>query len=79
MTILEKIINSKIEEVKVLKKLYSIEDLEKRSLFQRKTESLKTRLELSRHGIIAEHKRKSPSKSLNPGPKVGLIFILLLI
>jgi indole-3-glycerol phosphate synthase len=64
MTILEKIINSKIEEVKVLKNLYSIKDFEKRSLFQRKTESLKTRLELSHHGIIAEHKRKSPSKSI---------------
>jgi len=64
MTILEKIINSKIEEVEVLKNLYSIKDFEKRSLFQRKTESLKTRLELSHHGIIAEHKRKSPSRSI---------------
>ena len=64
MTILEKIINSKIEEVEVLKNLYSIKDFEKRSLFQRKTESLKIRLELSHHGIIAEHKRKSPSKSV---------------
>ena len=64
MTILEKIINSKIEEVKVLKNLYSIKDFEKRSLFERKTESLKIRLELSHHGIIAEHKRKSPSKSV---------------
>ena len=64
MTILEKIINSKIEEVKVLKNQYSIKDFEKRSLFQRKTESLKIRLELSHHGIIAEHKRKSPSKSI---------------
>ena len=64
MTILEKIINSKIEEVKVLKNLYSIKDFEKRSFFQRKTESLKTRLELSHNGIIAEHKRKSPSKSV---------------
>jgi len=64
MTILEKIINSKIEEVKVLKNLYSIKDFEKRSLFQRKTESLKTRLELSNYGIIAEHKRKSPSRSI---------------
>jgi indole-3-glycerol phosphate synthase len=64
MTILEKIINSKIEEVKVLKNQYSIKDFEKRSLFQRKTESLKIRLELSHHGIIAEHKRKSPSRSI---------------
>ena len=46
MTILEKIINSKIEEVKILKKSIFIKDFEKRSLFQRKTFSLKRRLEL---------------------------------
>ena len=64
MTILEKIITSKIEEVKILKKLYSYSEIEKRFFFNRKTKSLKRRLELSNHGIIAEHKRKSPSKSV---------------
>ena len=64
MTILEKIITSKIEEVKILKKLYSYNEVEKRFFFNRKTKSLKRRLELSNHGIIAEHKRKSPSKSV---------------
>ena len=64
MTILEKIIASKIEEVKILKKLYSYNEVEKRFFFNRKTKSLKRRLELSNHGIIAEHKRKSPSKSI---------------
>jgi len=64
MTILEKIITSKIEEVKILKKLYSYNEFEKRFFFNRKTKSLKRRLELSNHGIIAEHKRKSPSKSI---------------
>ena len=64
MTILEKIIASKIEEVKILKKLYSYNEFEKRFFFNKKTKSLKRRLELSNHGIIAEHKRKSPSKSI---------------
>ncbi len=64
MTILEKIITSKIKEVNTLKKLYSYKELEKRFFFSRKTKSLKRRLELSNHGIIAEHKRKSPSKSV---------------
>ena len=35
-----------------------------KKLFEKQTFSLKERLELSRHGIIAEHKRKSPSKSI---------------
>ena len=64
MTILEKIITSKIEEVKILKKLYSYNEFEKRFFFNKKTKSLKRRLELSNHGVIAEHKRKSPSKSI---------------
>ena len=64
MTILEKIITSKIEEVKIHKKLYSYNEFEKRFFFNKKTKSLKRRLELSNHGVIAEHKRKSPSKSI---------------
>ena len=64
MTILEKIISSKTKELKILKSLNSIKDLENKKLFEKHTFSLKERLELSRHGIIAEHKRKSPSKSI---------------
>ena len=64
MTILEKIISSKTKELKILKSLNSIKDLENKKLFEKQTFSLKERLELSRHGIIAEHKRKSPSKSI---------------
>ena len=64
MTILEKIISSKTKELKILKSLNSIKDLENKKLFEKQTFSLKERLELSRHGIIAEHKRKSPSKSV---------------
>ena len=64
MTILEKIISSKIKELKILKSLNTTKDLENKELFEKQTFSLKNRLELSRHGIIAEHKRKSPSKSV---------------
>jgi len=64
VTILEKIISSKTKELKILKSLNSIKDLENKKLFEKQTFSLKERLELSRHGIIAEHKRKSPSKSI---------------
>ncbi len=64
MTILEKIISTKTKELEILKSLNSIKDLENKKLFKKQTFSLKERLELSRHGIIAEHKRKSPSKSI---------------
>jgi len=64
VTILEKIISSKIKELKILKSLNTTKDLENKELFEKQTFSLKNRLELSRHGIIAEHKRKSPSKSV---------------
>ena len=51
MTILEKIISSKTKELKILKSLNSIKDLENKKLFEKQTFSLKERLELSRHGI----------------------------
>ena len=63
MTILKKIITSKIEEVKISKNYIHTMNL-KRFFFNKKTKSLKRRLELSNHGVIAEHKRKSPSKSI---------------
>jgi indole-3-glycerol phosphate synthase len=53
-----------LRKLRFSKNYIQLKTFEKRSLFQRKTESLKTRLELSHHGIIAEHKRKSPSKSV---------------
>jgi indole-3-glycerol phosphate synthase len=64
MTILEKIIETKKIELEIVKKTISIEDLKKLPNFQRKSISLVNRLKNSSHGIIAEHKRKSPSKSI---------------
>ena len=64
MTILEKIIETKKIELEIVKKTISIEDLKKLPNFQKKSTSLVNRLKNSSHGIIAEHKRRSPSKSI---------------
>lgn len=64
MTILEKIIETKKNELEIVKKTISIEELKKLPNFERKSISLVDRLKNSSHGIIAEHKRKSPSKSI---------------
>ena len=64
MTILEKIIETKKNELEIVKQTISIEELKKLPNFERKSISLVERLKNSSHGIIAEHKRKSPSKSI---------------
>ncbi len=65
MTILDKIIAHKAIEVADAKSKISIEDLEKEPFFSRKTISLSARLSAdASSGIIAEHKRKSPSKGI---------------
>jgi len=68
MNILEEIIEYKREEVKSKKSKAKIADLEKRELFSRTVLSLKDfLLDKSRTGIIAEFKRRSPSKGIiNP-------------
>jgi len=63
MTILEKITADKIKEVALRKKLIPLSQLEQSVLFERKTTSLATALKEG-SGIIAEHKRRSPSKSV---------------
>ncbi|WP_435356758.1 indole-3-glycerol phosphate synthase TrpC [Emticicia sp. SJ17W-69] len=65
MTILDKITAHKAIEVATAKAEVSIQDLEKSNSFSRKTNSLVANL-LSENstGIIAEHKRKSPSKGV---------------
>ena len=65
MTILDKITAHKAIEVAAAKAEISIQDLEKSVFFARKTNSLVANL-LSENstGIIAEHKRKSPSKGI---------------
>ncbi len=63
MTILEEIIINKKQEVELLKKQFTTADLEKREFFGRKVLSFKDFL-LNRSGVIAEFKRKSPSKGI---------------
>jgi indole-3-glycerol phosphate synthase len=68
MNILEKIIVHKKIEVAERKKNMSVNELEKQISFSRKTLSLKSfLLDESRTGIIAEFKRKSPSKGIING------------
>ena len=63
MTILDQIIVNKKQAVEALKKQFTIADLEKREFFGRKVLSFKDFL-LNRSGVIAEFKRKSPSKGI---------------
>lgn len=62
MNILDKIITSKKREVLLKKSIVPITEFEKSILFDRKTVSLSNNLIHSATGIIAEHKRRSPSK-----------------
>jgi indole-3-glycerol phosphate synthase len=63
MTILDKIIADKHKEVALKKQLIPTNQLEQSVLFDRKTQSLANALRQG-SGIIAEHKRRSPSKSV---------------
>lgn len=63
MTILEKIITSKKNELALLQEHTTFRDLEKSNLFSRETVSLSESLsDPVKTGIIAEYKRRSPSK-----------------
>lgn len=64
MTILDKIINDKKREVVLKKQLIPIAQLENSVLFGARTYSLSKNLRNNLVGIIAEHKRRSPSKSV---------------
>lgn len=64
MNILDKIVIDKRKEVALKKALIPISQLEKSVLFNRQTTSLAVALRNSKTGIIAEHKRRSPSKSV---------------
>ncbi len=64
MTILDKIVKDKREEVALRKSLIPVRQLEQSVLFERDTISLANKLRHSDTGIIAEHKRRSPSKSV---------------
>lgn len=64
MNILEKIVADKKKEVELKKAVIPVRQLEASSLFQREPLSLAYKLRHSKTGIIAEHKRRSPSKSV---------------
>ncbi|MCL6267997.1 indole-3-glycerol phosphate synthase TrpC [Flagellimonas myxillae] len=71
MNILDKIVADKRKEVDLRKSLIPISQLEQSILTQRETVSLASALKTSRTGVIAEHKRRSPSKSvINQGLNV---------
>ncbi|WP_034059886.1 indole-3-glycerol phosphate synthase TrpC [Lacinutrix jangbogonensis] len=64
MNILDKITRDKRIEVNLRKQLIPTKQLEQSILFERETISLAKKLGASTTGIIAEHKRRSPSKQV---------------
>lgn len=64
MNILDKIVVDKRKEVALKKDLIPTKQLEASVLFERETVSLAKALRASTTGIIAEHKRRSPSKAV---------------
>ncbi|RDK83275.1 indole-3-glycerol phosphate synthase TrpC [Marinirhabdus gelatinilytica] len=64
MDILKKITYYKRKEVSAKKEAFPISLLEQSKWFQQETKSLATALKKASTGIIAEHKRKSPSKPI---------------
>ena len=64
MTILDKIIKDKRRSIALKRTIVPIKQLEQSVLFERSTRSLAKTLSQSQSGIIAEHKRRSPSKSI---------------
>ncbi len=64
MNILDKIVLDKRREVDLKKHLIPVSQLEASILYTRKTVSLANGLRNSTWGIIAEHKRRSPSKDI---------------
>jgi len=64
MDILDRIVIDKRKEVTLRKTLIPIKQLEASVLFNKNTVSLVNQLKQSNAGIIAEHKRRSPSKAV---------------
>ena len=74
MNILDKIIADKRKEVDLKKSIIPSSQLEQSVLFNRSCTSLTKTLKNSATGIIAEHKRRSPSKdTINQNTNVGLV------
>lgn len=64
MNILNHIVANKRKDIALKKSLIPSSQLEQSILFDKTTQSLGQRLKNSHSGIIAEHKRRSPSKSI---------------
>ena len=64
MTILDRIIKDKLIEVASSKETASTKQLESEVLFDAPTISMVQSLSAGPYGIIAEHKRRSPSRSV---------------
>jgi indole-3-glycerol phosphate synthase len=74
MNILEKIVADKRKEVALKSTLIPTSQLEQSVLFPRSCHSLKKSLEESTTGIIAEHKRRSPSRqTINQNTNVAQV------
>lgn len=74
MNILDKIVADKRKEVELKKSIIPVSQYEASVLFNRKTNSLAQALKNSDTGIIAEFKRRSPSKeSINQNANVGQV------
>ncbi|MRI00424.1 indole-3-glycerol phosphate synthase TrpC [Kriegella sp. EG-1] len=74
MNILDRIVSDKRKEVSLKKSVISISQFEQSELFNRGNNSLAEALRNSNTGIIAEHKRRSPSKStINQNTNVGQV------
>jgi indole-3-glycerol phosphate synthase len=74
MNILDKIVADKYKEIELKKSLIPSSQLESSVLFNRNGLSLATALRNSKTGIIAEHKRRSPSKeTINQNTNVGQV------
>ncbi len=74
MNILDKIIADKRKEVDLKKSIIPKSQLEQSVLFDRTGNSMAKALRNSTTGIIAEHKRRSPSKdTINQNTNVGLV------
>ncbi|MEM8846381.1 MAG: indole-3-glycerol phosphate synthase TrpC [Bacteroidota bacterium] len=74
MNILDKIVADKYKEVALKKELIPTSQLEASVLFGRHGNSLSQALRNSDTGIIAEHKRRSPSKqTINQNTNVGVV------
>ena len=74
MNILDKIVADKRKEVELKKSIIPVSQYETSVLFERNTNSMAQALKNSDSGIIAEFKRRSPSKeSINQNANVGQV------